>query len=282
MSPAWPGGVLVAGRCPAQPARANKDIERLQIQIAALQGQIADLQRVAEDTQREIKRLNESLAEQNAFLRKSDAGPARCRTRRSQTALREIDERVAELERAASQGAAAPRRRGRRRAARARRRPAPGGARRPGRRRPRRPRPRRPRPRELYSQAYADYARGNYDLAIQGYQRVPARTTRTPTSPTTRSTGSASACTRSRSTPEAIEAWDELLRALPVERQAARRALQEGHGPRAAGPPQPGPRRVPRAWPSAIPNSEAGRKAREKLNPNERLAAPRAPDEEEA
>jgi tol-pal system protein YbgF len=26
-----------------------------------------------------------------------------------------------------------------------------------------------PAPRELYSQAYADYARGNYDLAIQGF-----------------------------------------------------------------------------------------------------------------
>ena len=29
--------------------------------------------------------------------------------------------------------------------------------------------PQAPAPRELYTQAYADYARGNYDLAIQEY-----------------------------------------------------------------------------------------------------------------
>jgi hypothetical protein len=40
---------------------ANKDIERLQIQISSLQGQLADLQRVSEDTLKEIKRLNESM-----------------------------------------------------------------------------------------------------------------------------------------------------------------------------------------------------------------------------
>ena len=61
----------------AAPARAaNKDIERLQIQIAALQGQIADLQRASEESLKEIKRLNEVLAEQNATLQKGVAGPA--------------------------------------------------------------------------------------------------------------------------------------------------------------------------------------------------------------
>ena len=53
------------------PARAaNKDIERLQIQISSLQGQLADLQRVSEDTLKELKRLNESLAEQSASTRR--------------------------------------------------------------------------------------------------------------------------------------------------------------------------------------------------------------------
>ena len=60
--------LLLAVTAPA--AAANKDIERLQVQVATLQGQLTDLQRVAEDSLREIKRLNETLAEQNAFLRR--------------------------------------------------------------------------------------------------------------------------------------------------------------------------------------------------------------------
>ena len=62
-------GALLALAAPAW--AVNKDIERLQIQIAALQGQIADLQRTAEDNQREIKRLADTLTEQNAFLCKA-------------------------------------------------------------------------------------------------------------------------------------------------------------------------------------------------------------------
>ena len=62
--------ILCALAAPLPAMAANKDIEQLQIQISALQGQIADLQRVSEDTIREIKRLNESLADQNASMRR--------------------------------------------------------------------------------------------------------------------------------------------------------------------------------------------------------------------
>src|SRR3989442_12992159 len=81
----------------AAPAWAvNKDIERLQIQIAALQGQIADLQRTAEDNQREIKRLADTLTEQNAFLRKA-LQDRRTQDARPQTPAREFSRRGAEL-----------------------------------------------------------------------------------------------------------------------------------------------------------------------------------------
>ena len=55
----------------AGPARAaNKDIERLALQIAALQGQLADVQRATEETRAELRRLTELVAEQNALLKK--------------------------------------------------------------------------------------------------------------------------------------------------------------------------------------------------------------------
>ena len=128
-------------------------------------------------SQKEIRRLNEVLAEQNASCRRALAGPARPGRGASQTAAAaSITERLAELgERLAGGHGARPpppapaparRRRGRRRragGARPRRRAAPPPAGRAA-----------PPPRELYSQAYADYARGNYDLAIQGFTGVPA------------------------------------------------------------------------------------------------------------
>ena len=59
---------LLAGL--AAPARAaNKDMERLYVQIAALQGQIADMQRASEESLKEIRRLNEVLG---------DDGPVGC------------------------------------------------------------------------------------------------------------------------------------------------------------------------------------------------------------
>src|SRR5207245_10624730 len=88
-------GALLALAAPAW--AVNKDIERLQIQIAALQGQIADLQRTAEDSQREIKRLADTLTEQNAFLRTS-LQDRRTQADALQTAIKECDEPMAQLE----------------------------------------------------------------------------------------------------------------------------------------------------------------------------------------
>src|SRR5436309_570456 len=81
----------------ATPAWAvNKDIERLQIQVADLQRQLSDLIRMAEDNQAEIRRLNESLADQNALLKKQ-AQDRRVQDEAMQSALRDVTDRLSEL-----------------------------------------------------------------------------------------------------------------------------------------------------------------------------------------
>jgi tol-pal system protein YbgF len=146
---------------------ANKDIDRLAIQIAALQGQVAAIQRANDEALAELKRLSELVAEQNALVRKG-AADRRQQDEAVAVELKEIGERVSELAEAlqaiktqtalslpaatdpvapAPAAGTAP--------------PVPGAS----------PAPAAPTqaPRELYSSAYADYARGNYDLAMQGF-----------------------------------------------------------------------------------------------------------------
>src|SRR5688500_4254323 len=160
--------VLAATALPA--SAANKDIERLYVQVAALQSQIADLQRSADESQKEIRRLTDLLAEQNAFFRKTTQD-RRLQDEAMQTALREMTERLGELDaRLQSQAAAALAAAQQTAAAAAPAAPADGDPLAPA--RPASAAPVAPPPpaRELYSQAYADYARGNYDLALQGYR----------------------------------------------------------------------------------------------------------------
>ena len=154
LSQRWLTAILVVA-LPGAALGANKDIERLQVQVASLQSQLSSMERVAEDTLRELKRLNESLAEQNAFLRKT-AQDRRLQDEAVTTSLREMGERMSELaeqvQAMQAREAAAP----------------PIVAAGPGdvEPAPRAPAAAPPAPRELYSQAYADYARGNFDLAI--------------------------------------------------------------------------------------------------------------------
>ena len=150
------------------PARAaNKDIERLALQIATLQGQLAEIQRSAEESRAELRRLTELVAEQNALLKKS-ASDRRQQDETLTASFKDLNDRVAELAEAlealkaqavplptSDPGAPAPA------AAAAGADPgatAAGAQAAPA-----------PAPRELYSQAYADYARGNFDLAVQGF-----------------------------------------------------------------------------------------------------------------
>jgi tol-pal system protein YbgF len=152
--------LLLLAAAPA--GAANKDVQRLQTQLAAVQGQIADMQQRSADNLTELRRLTELVADQNALLKKS-LDDQRQRDETTTTLIKELEDRIAEvLERLdalrVAGNVAVP--------------VAPGtgleGA-------PGTPTAEGtvaapvPAPRELYSQAYADFARGNYDLAIQGF-----------------------------------------------------------------------------------------------------------------
>ena len=145
---------------------ASRELERLQTQVSGLQGQVTDLQRQVEDLQREVRRLNESLAEQNANQKKA-LQEQLAREESILALLRDLQEKLAEVSAFAQRPAAAmvaPVEPGLGAGAPPPTAPgAPGAV-------PGSPSASAPAPRELYSQAYADFARGNYDLAIQGFQ----------------------------------------------------------------------------------------------------------------
>ena len=259
--------LLCALAAPIPALAANKDIERLQIQISALQGQIADLQRVSEDTLREIKRLNESLADQSASMRRLVAD-RRVQEEAISAALKDITDRVSDLsERVQTMPAAAPAP-----SAPVYTLPAPTAAGgpaaapiTPGAPGPVVPNPQAPAPRELYTQAYADYARGNYDLAIQEYSDYLRNYPDTDLSDNAQYW--IGECQYSKQKyPEAIAAWDELLRQYPSSDKIPDARFKKGMALEKLG------RRSQalleyRFVAERFPNSEAGRKAREKLSP---------------
>ena len=218
---------------------ANRELERLQVQVASLQTQIAELQRLGRRELKEVRRLNELLAEQNARLPQEPPGPADPGRVGRRPPSRKWP-RARGAQRASAVGraqrglplrpAADPSSRRRRPAARrCPAAPMPGG---------RPPAAGRaggasPAPRELYSQAYADYARGNYDLAIQGFSEYISRYPEHRLHRQRAVLGRRVALRQ-----EAVRRGDRSLEhavpRLSLERQASRRAGQEGHGPRAA------------------------------------------------
>jgi tol-pal system protein YbgF len=159
--------VALSALVAAGPARAaNKDVERLAIQIATLQGQVAEMQRASEESRAELRRLTELVAEQNALLKKS-AADRRQQDETIAASFKDLSDRLAELAEAieglkahAAQSPALPAAETATGPGTAGAAPAVPGA---------PPAAPAPAPRELYSQAYADYARGNFDLAIQGF-----------------------------------------------------------------------------------------------------------------
>jgi tol-pal system protein YbgF len=263
--------LLVLGA--ALPAHAaNKDMERLYVQIAALQQQLADVQRSSEESLKEVRRLNEGLAEQNANLQKGLADQ-RIHGEALQTTVRELTERLSELGeridgiRAASAAApqvytpggapppvGAP--------------PAAGGMA-PVPAAPGVPPPVSgappPPPRELYSQAYADYARGNYDLAIQEYREYLLHYPSTDFSDNAQYWIGECLYSKQRFA-EAIEAWDELMRAYPSSDKLPDARLKKGFAYEKLGRKREAIAEF-RVVVDRYPNSEAGRKARERLAP---------------
>jgi tol-pal system protein YbgF len=253
--------VLAAG-----PARAaNKDIERLAIQIATLQGQLADLQRAGEDSRAEIRRLTELVAEQNALLKKSLAD----RRQQDETvaaSFKELSDRVAELaeslEALRGQFPALPApppadatATGGVPAAEGSEPPAAGAA----------PAGPAPAPRELYSQAYADYARGNFDLAIQGFSEYLRAY------PGTDFTDNAQywigECLYGKKMyAEAIEAWNTLFKDYPTSDKIPDGRVKKGMALERLGRKSQALVEY-RYVVDRYPNSQAARIARERLTP---------------
>jgi tol-pal system protein YbgF len=247
---------------------ANKDTERLQIQIANLQAQMSELQRRSDDSLKEIKRLNELLADQGAQARKN-AQDRQAREEAWQLALKDITDRLGEINEklssqppqamAASAYGNSPSPTGEPSAGPAGSAPNTGAVATP---------PvagaAAPAPRELYSQAYADYARGNYDLAIQGFQEYLR------TYPNTEFSDNGQywigECLYGKQKyAEAIEAWNVLFRDFPSSDKLPDARFKKGLALERLG------RRSQalveyRYVIDRYPNSEAGRKAREKLN----------------
>ena len=137
---------------------ASKEIERLLIQMANLQQQVGDLGRLAADNAREIKRLSDLVGEQNAALKKS-LQDQKLQDEAVQATLKEVSERLGDMRDRASTPASTPAGAS-----------AGGEAGGPG----------APTTAfaptsvaaagDIFSQAYADCSRGNYDVGIQGFK----------------------------------------------------------------------------------------------------------------
>jgi len=195
----------------ASPAwAANKDLERLYLQVAALQADVSQLRRTTDDTLKELRRLNEVLADQNVLVKKGVQDQQR-QQEAVQLTLKEIADSLASVRdrfQGASSLSAAPQANVVE--------PAAGGV--PGgpspAAMPSAPSAAPPAAGELYTQAYADYARGNYDLAIQGFQEFLKHY------PSVHLSDNAQywigeCLYGKRQYPEAVAAWDELLRLYP-------------------------------------------------------------------
>ena len=237
---------------------ANKDMERLQIQVADLQRQLYDLVRMAEENQAEIRRLNQGLADQNDLL-KRQLESRRVQDENLQSSLRDITDRLSELGERVQALAAAPQAAPPVAGVPASPEAGPPGA---------LPEafPSGPPPRELYSQSYADYARGNYDLAIQGftqYQRHPAAAADLVDNA---QYWIGESYYGKKAYGEAIAAWDALFRDYPSSDKLPDGRVKKGMALEKMGRRRDALREY-RVVIDRYPNSPAARIARDRLNP---------------
>jgi tol-pal system protein YbgF len=234
---------------------ANKDIERLQLQIVNLQSQVTDLQRLLEDNLKEIRRLNDALAQQNGSIKKA-IEDQKTQSEAIQAGLRDAMDRMGEM-RERAQAAPAPAPLPGNPAENAGGTGAPAAAQAGG--------AQPPAPRELYSQAYADYARGNYDLAIQAFQEYLKNYPQTDFSDNAQYWIGECHYGKQRYA-EAVEAWNTLLRDFPSSDKLPDARVKKGMALERLG------RRSQalveyRFVVDRYPNSPAARLARERLNP---------------
>jgi tol-pal system protein YbgF len=249
---------LVALALAAPAAAANKDIERLQIQMADVQRQLYEVVRLAEENQAELRRLNEALADQNAVV-KRQLEDRRVQDENLQSSLREITERMSELGERLQALSVAPA------PAMAAATPAPGAEPGPSGTLPP-PAAAGPPPRELYSQAYADYTRGNYDIALQGftqYQRHPAAASDLVDNA---QYWIGECHYGNKNYGDAIAAWDALIRDYPASDKVPDARVKKGKALEKMGRRRQALAEY-RYVVDRFPNHPAARVARESLNP---------------
>lgn len=248
----------------ASPLRAaDKEVQRLAVLVQTLQIQLSDLQRATQENQRELRRLNESLAEQTSLFRQA-LQDQRVHGEALQSSMKETTDRLAEVGealralQASTQPFLPP--------------PGPGASPSPGEpgaeggtAGPAPAASPAPPPRELYSQAYADFARGNYDLAIQGFQEYLKYYPDTDFSDNAQYWIGECLYGKQQYS-EAIEAWNTLLRDYASSDKLPDARVKKGMALERLG------RRSQalleyRYVVERYPNAPAARIAREKLNP---------------
>ena len=236
-----------------------------------LQGQVADVQRAVGGEPERAEAPDRAARAAERLLKKA-RGPEGRRTRRWRPASRTWasawprSPSALQALRAQFRGPARCSADGRcRRVGAARPRRLPARRPRPPRRRPRPPPP-APAPRELYSQAYADFARGNYDLAIHGLHRVPEGLPRHRLL-RQRAVLDRRVPVRQAEVPGGHRGLEHPLPRLPVERQAARRAGSRRAWPSRSSAAAARPSWSTATWSTASPTRSAARIARERLNP---------------
>jgi tol-pal system protein YbgF len=248
--------VLLLAMASPSTAADKKEIERLALQVANLQGQVISVQRSLDEALAELRRLNQTLAQQSNTIRTS-VEEERRRSEASQVALRDVVDRLGELSEtvqairgggmvglppltAPADGNS----------------PAtdvdPAGS--------------APPPRELYQQAYADLALGNYEIAIQGFETYLEHYPETEFSDNARY-WIGECYYGQKKHAEAIEAWNTLLRDFPSSDKVPDARVKKGMSLEHLG------RRSQalleyRYVLDRYPNAPAARIAREKLNPN--------------
>jgi tol-pal system protein YbgF len=241
---------------------ANKDTERLYLQIAALQSEVGQLRRTTEDSLKEIRRLNEVLAEQTVFVKKSIQDQQR-QAEAAQLTIKELNDTVAGLRDRLQAAATAP--------------PVASFNELPDASNPSGtpsnqaagtiaaspPAGPAPAAGELYTQAYADCARGNYDLGIQGFQEYLKHY------PSAHLSDNAQywigeCLYGKRDYAAAVAAWDELLRQYPGTDKIPDARYKKAMALEKLGRRSQALLEYRYVF-EHFPNSEAGRKAREKV-----------------
>jgi tol-pal system protein YbgF len=251
-----------AWAAPAPARAASREVERLQIQVATLQSHIAELQRAVAENGRETRRLADVLAEQNAALKKA-LQDGDLRNEATQNRLSEIAERLADISERFS-GGGSP----------AATTPTPAGTAAPLGRSDTGPPPRAtpppppaPLPGELFSQAYADYTRGQYDLALQEFREYLKRF------PETERTDDAQywigVCLAGKQQyAEAVAAWDALIVNFPASDKRPDSHVKKGGALEKLGKRREALTQY-RFVVDHYPNSPAAKIAGDKLNPTQ-------------